>query len=302
VTEFRKDEWTILSGYLEDYGAWGVSFSDDGRVEGSVELPLTYHADGLALGLPIAAQIGETTVDGWVFEAEGTVTYCAAPGATYVYGDGWDAMILDERRYLEWNSDNFSDPDKYHFVANDYENWVVASENAPRISAVAESAPTSEIEALARKIAATSTLQGVTDPKWGAINWSDKIREDTTEGGAIYWLDAELDGHQFSIEIDDGAPLGYANEYDWSAAIVSNSFVTQSDTSILHYGQYAINVSQYSVIVVDTETGESQQAFLKGDSKKMSDDITLLTLTDGKHAKCVTMRPELIAFMYAISG
>jgi hypothetical protein len=83
---------------------------------------------------------------------------------------------------------------------------------------------------------------------------------------------------------------------------VSNSFVTQSDTSILHYGQYAINVSQYSVIVVDTETGESQQAFLKGDSKKMSDDITLLTLTDGKHAKCVTMRPELIAFMYAISG
>ena len=312
VSEVINDDGsTTLSGYLPDSGSWTYTFDNEGKVESSPDVPLNSHDDGLAIGMPIAAQFGEATIDGWVFKAEGSVSYCAAPGTTYVYGDGWDAMILDYRRYSEWkysvNTDYFACPDRYTLVAYNEDSWVIASENVPEIVATEpeslDGPETEEIDVLVEKLKKAAPMQGISDPKWGSIKWAEKVREETPENGSTYWLESECDNHQFSIEIDDiEGPVGFTNEYMWSAAIVSSDFVTRECVSILYYGDYSISVdSNNSVCVVNAATKETRSFELAGNAC-MNNATTLLTLSDGKHAKCVTCRPEYIAFMYAIAA
>lgn len=306
VTETYEGEWTVLTGYIDNIGDWTFKYTADGDVESSEIVPLDYYFDDYAIGLPLACNYGPTTVEGWTFMAEidNRVCYSHASGTCYVFGDGWDAIILDARRYAEWkNGENFHAPDAYTLVAYNSESWVIASEGAPRVVPESVENEMSDIDALTEKITnRMMPLAGVSDPKWGAIDWADFIVEEPLEdNGVVYHLDAQLNGCQFSIEIDDEMPLGFAEDHEWSAAIISSDFVTHQNDSVLHYGDFAINVVDNNVSIVNTATDEVRNVTIERDYR-MDSTVTLLTLTDGKHAKCVTCRPELIAIMYALSS
>lgn len=301
VSEAYEGEWTTLSGCLNG-DEWSFSYTDDGRVEGSLDLPLTYDFSGCALGLPIAMSYGPTTLEGWTFMTAGKVSYCHAPGTCYVSGDGWDAIILDSRRYAEWkDAANFRDAEKYKLIVHNSGSWVIVTGNVPGVELESSEPEDVDIDALAEKIKKMAPMPGVSNPKWGTINWSENIREEIADDGVFYWLEAELNGRQFSIEIDDESPLGFTEKHQWSAAIVPADFVTHENVSMLHYEHYTISVVNNDVCLVNTATDQVRNVSIDGDAR-MSGSTTLLTLTDGKHAKCVTMRPELVAFIYAISG
>lgn len=309
VTETYEDEWIVLTGVIDGIGDWTFKYTVDGDVESSGVIPLTYYHDDCAIGLPLACNYGPTTVKGWTFmvEIDDRVCYSHAPGACYVFGDGWDAIVLDARRYAEWKGgENFHDPGKYTLVAYNSESWVIASEGTPNVTELTEAeaeAEVSDINALADKIVnKMMPLVGVSDPKWGAINWAEYVREEPQDDGStIYWLEAELNGCQFSIEIDDTMPLGFAENHKWSAAIMPADFVTRQNDSTLYHEQYAINIVGNDVCIVNTATDVRRNVSL--DNKyHMDSTVCVLTLTDGKHAKCVTLRPELISFIYAISS
>lgn len=299
VTETCEGSSVTLSGLLNGE-LWIFSYTDDGQVDSSTNLPLTYDFSGCALGLPIAACYGPTALEGWTFETAGRITYSHAPGVCYVSGDEWEALILDYRRYEEWKeSGNFDEPSKYTLVAYSSESWVIATEGAPDVEPESsESVELDDIDVLTESIRKnTMSMQDITNPKWGAIIWSD-IREEITNDTVAYWLEAELNDRQFSIEIDDETALGFTEEYTWSAAIVPADFVTRENISTLHYKQYDISVANGSIRIENKAANLVRNVSINC----MSDSTTLLTLTDGKHAKCVTMRPELIAVIYAISG
>lgn len=298
VTETRDGSSVTLSGLLNGE-LWIFSYTDDGQVDSSTNLPLTYDFSGCALGLPIAACYGPTALEGWTFETAERITYSHAPGVCYVSGDEWEAMILDHRRYEEWKEQgNFDKPSKYTLVAYNSESWVIATEGAPDVEPESsESVELDDIDVLTENIRQnTMSMQDITNPKWGAINWSDIIREEITNDTVAYWLEAELNDRQFSIEIDDETALGFTEEHTWSAAIVPADFVTRENISTLHYKQYDISVANGSIRIENKAANLVRNVSIDG----MSDSTTLLTLTDGKHAKCVTMRPELIAVIYAI--
>ena len=298
VTETCEGSSVTLSGLLNGE-LWIFSYTDDGQVDSSTNLPLTYDFSGCALGLPIAACYGPTALEGWTFETAERVTYSHAPGTCYVSGDGWEALILDYRRYEEWKEPgNFDESSKYTLVAYNSETWVIATEGAPDVEPESsESVELDDIDVLTENIRKnTMSMQDITNPKWGAIIWSDSIREEITNNTVTYWLEAELNDRQFSIEIDDETALGFTEEHTWSAAIVPADFVTRENTSTLHYKQYDISVVNGSIRIENKAANLVRNVSIDG----MSDSTTLLTLTDGKHAKCVTMRPELIAVIYAI--
>ncbi|MDO4729962.1 MAG: hypothetical protein Q4A96_02060 [Candidatus Saccharibacteria bacterium] len=317
VTETYDNGLTTLSGHLLDEGDWEFSFDEANHCcKGDDFAPLTWHDDGFAIGMPIAAHKGETTVDGWTFKAEGRVSYCPGPGTTFVYGDGWEALVLDYRHYAEWKyaewQNTFADYEKYALVAYGNDSWVIATDGAPAIVAEGEEveettvssevSETKEIYTVIDKISKNITpMTGVSDPKYGAIEWSEYIREDSQGAdGSVYWLDGELNGHQFSIEIDSvDAPLGFTENHTWSAAIVPADYVNYHDVSILHYGKYTINVQRNNVNVVEGETGETHSFNLEGNACQDT-AVVLATISDGKHAKCVTFRPELISVIYAL--
>lgn len=317
VTEVYDNGLTTLSGHLLDEGDWEFSFDEVNHCcKGDDFAPLTWHDDGVAIGMPIAAHKGETTVDGWTFKAEGRVSYCPGPGTTFVYGDGWEALVLDYRHYAEWkyaaHQNTFADYEKYALVAYGNDSWVIATDGAPAIvaegeeveetTASSEVSETKEIYTVIDKISKNITpMTGVSDPKWGSIEWSEYVREDDQNAeGSIYWLDGELNGHQFSIEIDSiDAPLGFTENHTWSAAIVPADYVNYHDVSILHYGKYDINVLHNNVNVVDSEAGEVHSFNLEGNACQDT-AVVLATISDGKHAKCVTFRPELISIIYAL--
>lgn len=317
VTEVTEGSTTTLSGHLLDDGDWTFTFDTaNSCYKGDDFAPLTWHDDGVAIGMPIAAHKGETAIDGWVFKTDGRVAYCPAAGTTYVHGDNWDAIILDYRHYAEWKyaewQNTFADYEKYALVAYGNDSWVIATDGAPAIvvegeeieetTASSEVAETKEIYTVIDKISKNITpMTGVSDPKYGAIKWSEYIREDTqSAGGSVYWLDGEFNGHQFSIEIDSiDAPLGFTENHTWSAAIVPTDYVNCHDVSILHYGKYDINVLRNNVNVVDSETGETHSFNLEGNACQDT-AVVLATISDGKHAKCVTFRPELIGIVYAL--
>ena len=317
VTEVTEGSTITLSGHLLDEGDWTFTFDTVNRCyKGDDFAPLTWHDDGIAIGMPIAAHEGETTVDGWTFKAEGQVSYCPGPGTTFVYGDGWEALVLDYRHYAEWkyaaHQNTFADYEKYALVAYGNDSWVIATDGAPEIvaegeeveetTASSEVSETKEIYTVIDKISKNITpMTGVSDPKWGSIEWSEYVREDTQNAeGSVYWLDGELNGHQFSIETDsvDG-PLGFTENHTWSAAIVPADYVNCHDVSILHYGKYDISVLRNNVNVVDSETGETHSFNLEGNACQDT-AVVLATISDGKHAKCVTFRPELIGIIYAL--
>ena len=299
VAETCDGSSVTLSGLLNGE-LWIFSYTDDGQVDSSTNLPLTYDFSGCALGLPIAAY-GPTALEGWTFETAGRITYSHAPGVCYVSGDEWEAMILDHRRYEEWKEPgNFDKPSKYTLVAYNSESWVIATEGAPDVEPESsESVELDDIDVLTESIRKnTMSMQDITNPKWGAINWSDSIREEITNDTVAYWLEAELNDCQFLIEIDDETALGFTEEHTWSAAIVPADFVTHENISTLHYKQYNISVVNDSIRIENKAANLVRNVSIDG----MSDSTTLLTLTDGKHAKCVTMRPELIAVIYAIGS
>lgn len=318
VTEVTEGSTITLSGHLLDEGDWTFAFDTvNNCYKGDDFAPLTWRDDGVAIGMPIAAHMGETTVDGWTFKAEGRVSYCPGPGTTFVYGDGWEALVLDYRHYAEWkyaaHQNTFADYEKYALVAYGNDSWVIATDGAPEIvaegseeveetTASSEVSETKEVYAVIDKISEnTAPMMGVSDPKWGSIEWSEYVREDAQNAeGSVYWLDGELNGHQFSIEIDSiDAPLGFTENHTWSAAIVPADYVNCHDVSILHYGKYNINVLHNNVNVVDSETGEVHSFNLEGNACQDT-AVVLATISDGKHAKCVTFRPELIGIIYAL--
>ena len=56
-----------------------------------------------------------------------------------MFDDGWDAIVLDARRYAEWKGgENFHDPGKYTLVAYNSESWVIASEGTPNVTELTE--------------------------------------------------------------------------------------------------------------------------------------------------------------------
>ncbi len=317
VTEVTEGSTITPSGHLLEEGDWTFTFDTVNHCyKGDDFAPLTWHDDGIAIGMPIAAHRGETTVDGWTFKAEGRVSYCPGPGTTFVYGDGWEALVLDYRHYAEWkyaaHQNTFADYEKYALVAYGNDSWVIATTGAPaivaegeeieEITASSEVSETKEIYTVIDKISKNITpMTGVSDPKYGAIKWSEYIREDAQGAdGSVYWLDGEFNGHQFSIEIDSiDAPLGFTENHTWSAAIVPADYVNCHDVSVLHYGKYDINVLRNNVNVVDSETGETHSFNLEGNACQDT-AVVLATISDGKHAKCVTFRPELISIIYAL--
>ena len=265
VTETCDGSSVTLSGLLNGE-LWIFSYTDDGQVDSSTNLPLTYDFSGCALGLPIAACYGPTALEGWTFETAGRITYSHAPGVCYVSGDEWEAMILDYRRYEEWKEPgNFDKSSKYTLAAYNSESWVIATEGAPDVEPESsESVELDDIDIL-----------------------TENIRQNTMSMQ-----------DQFSIEIDDETALRFTEEHTWSAAIVPADFVTRENISTLHYKQYDISVVNGSIRIENKAANLVRNVSIDG----MSDSTTLLTLTDGKHAKCVTMRPELIAVIYAISS
>ena len=194
VTEVTEGSTITLSGHLLDEGDWTFTFDTVNRCyKGDDFAPLTWHDDGIAIGMPIAAHEGEAAVDGWTFKAEGRVSYCPGPGTTFVYGDGWEALVLDYRHYAEWkyaaHQNTFADYEKYALVAYGNDSWVIATDGAPAIvaegeeveetTASSEVSETKEIYTVIDKISKNITpMTGVSDPKWGSIEWSEYVRED----------------------------------------------------------------------------------------------------------------------------
>ena len=279
VTETCEGSSVTLSGLLNGE-LWIFSYTDDGQVDSSTNLPLTYDFSGCALGLPIAACYGPTALEGWTFETAGRITYSHAPGVCYVSGDEWEALILDYRRYEEWKeSGNFDEPSKYTLVAYSSESWVIATEGAPDVEPESsESVELDDIDVLTESIRKnTMSMQDITNPKWGAIIWSDSIREEITNDTVAYWLEAELNDRQFSIEIDDETALGFTEEHTWSAAIVPADFVTHENISTLHYKQYDISVVNGSIRIENKAANLVRNVSIDGMSAVSYTHLTLPT-------------------------
>lgn len=308
--------WTELSGFTPAIGEWKIRFTEAKAIGDGSNLPFTIEHGVCALGLPIAAEYGPTTVNDWTFKAEETemVSYSPATGVTYVYGEGWDAMVLDYTRYSEWNysasdsevyADNFAGKENYSLVAYANDSWVIATANAPEIVREGEKGKELTLSEVAEKLANATPLVGFNDPKWGAISWDEFGREDWTEGpGATHYLGGTIDGDRFEIAIDSTENvLGFCPEFSWQAAIVPRDFVAYEDVSSLIWGDYTIycdDPTGNTVRIYQSSTDSACEFELNAPAR-MDTAVMLITITDGKHAAAVTCRPELVAFIYALA-
>lgn len=309
--------WTELSGFTPTIGEWKIAFTAAKVIGDDPNLPFTIERGVFALGLPLAAEYGPVTIDNWTFKTEETemVSYCQTTGVTYVYGVGWNAMVLDATRYGEWKysasdsevlADNFQNKEDYSLVAYVNDSWVIATANAPEIVREGvEKGKELTISGVAEKLANATPLVGFNDPKWGAISWDEFGREDWTEGpGATHYLGGTIDGNSFEIAIDSTEHmLGFCPEFSWQAAIVPRDFVAYEDVSSLIWGDYTIycdDATGNTVHVYQSSTGYTCD-FELNTPARMDTAIMLITITDGKHATVITCRPELVAFIYALA-
>ena len=303
ITEVIDGKFITLSGWTPTYGDWRYCFEEqDAKCSIAGTLPFTVEHDGVAIGMPIACYYGELESDGFTFTGE-AITVSPAPNCTYVYSDGWSAMILNSVTYPEWKYSGgnglFPDYADYHLAAYGGDHWVIATSDAPEITYGGEEETFSDIDdVIAALKAYTQPLCGISDPHYGGIEWAAKAVEDWDDNAAI--LSGKLNGTPFTIEIDNIDPLGFSGECDWSGVFVPSDFVTHQNDSILHWCNYAISVDAKSnVCVVNTQTGESRSFQLEGPADANT-SVFLITVTDGKHGNAFTARPELVEFVYAL--
>lgn len=303
VTEVKDGRYISLSGWTPSDGDWSYRFNlEEVQYGSSGKLPFTVEHDGVAIGTPIACYYGELESNGFTFTGE-AITVSPAPNCTYVYSDGWCAMILNSVTYPEWKYSGgnglFPDYADYHLAAYGGDHWVIATSNAPEITYGGEEQTFSDIDDVVTALKAyAQPFCGISDPHYGGIEWATKAVEDWDDNAAI--LSGKLNGTPFTIEIDNIDPLGFSGECDWSGVFVPSDFVTHQNDSILHWCNYAISVDAKSnVCVVNTQTGESRSFQLEGPANADT-SVFLITVTDGKHGNAFTARPELVEFVYAL--
>ena len=297
--ESFEDGWTKLSGYTLKDGDWEYWFSNARDMGDWDKLPFTVTYDGTAIGTPIATGDSSYAIDGFKFLSDDIFSYCNAPGAIFVYGNNWDAMILDYDRYEEVKygsqTGNFPDRMDYDLVTYTSDHWVLAKGDYPSIEL-------SELDELCLKIDKDFVaLTGVSDPTYGAINWGEYAKENFKANS--FEFDIELSGNSYKLEVDGCDVFGFTDNYNWSAAIVPSDIVAKQNDSILYYKDFAISADPNGgICVTDQRTGESRNLLLGDDPRNMDTAVMLFTVTDGKHATAFTARPELLSVMWALAA
>ena len=305
VTETADGTNITLSGWSIGTGDWTYSMLADGTPNAyRGTLPFVVNTGEAFLAPPLAATMVPFELEGFSIEAskDKMVSYYPAPGGYYLFGDDWKAAIVDYTRYSEikygpQNGNLDEDYCNMSFVARAGDYWAVASSNAPKITvATTEKAPT---DPFYEKVAeATFATQGITDPKYGAIQWDEFVREECNGSSSVYRLGGKLNGMEFEVEIDDGDAIGFANQYSWSAAIVPANVVSQHNPCVLHVNGYTLNTDLSKTTYVYNEaTGEGHSV----PCNIANDEIVLVTVTDGKHATVMTFDLALLGYIWSLS-
>ena len=307
VTETHKNDRTILSGNWRTGETWEFSFDEDGDIKSSSSVPLTYHNDGIAIALPEACHYGEITIDGWTFMAEGRVRYNRAKNVSYVYGDDWNAMILDYSSYMDWQDfgryDQLMEPMAYDLAVHDGKSWVLVSSGAPRVISEDNEGVIDEIDELVDKLKNIQPMADKSDPKWGGtIDWNEHMREEKIDAeNSTFWLESAIGERQFKLEIKDKPSAEACEYFKWSGALMPANYIAQESVSVLHYEHFVITVKNDVVEVLDTITGE-RRSFTIADDVSMRSKVMVFIASDGRNAQCISCRPEYIAMMYAIDN
>jgi len=305
VTETADGSNITLSGWSIETGDWTYAMLADGTPNCyKGVLPFVVNTGEVLLAPPLAASKAEFELANFTIEAseENMVSYFPAPGGYYLYGDNWEAAIVDYTRYSEikygHQNGNLPDSCKLKYVTTDGKNWVVASEGAPVIKvkdAQSETETTDPIYAQVEN--AVYSRNGVTDAKYGAVNWGQAV-EECTNGASIYNISGNLNGTNFTVEIDAADSIGFANEYNWTTAIVLRNAVTQQNPSMLHINGYTINVSASgSAYVYNDATGVGREV----DCGIANDEVVLVTISDGKHATIATFDVALLGLIWTLA-
>ncbi len=305
ITETADGTNITLSGWSIGTGDWTYSMLADGTPNAyKGTLPFTADNSETCLAPPLAATMVPFELEGFFIEAtEGKMTsYYPAAGGYYLFGDDWKAAIVDYTRYSEikYGPQNGNLDEDYcdlSFVARAGDFWAVASSNAPKITVVTtEQAST---DPFYEKVAETTfASQGITDPKYGAIQWDEKVREECNGSSSVYRLGGKLNGMEFEVEIDDGDAIGFTDQYSWSAAIVPANVISQHNPSVLHINGYTLNADLGKTTYVYNEaTGEGHSV----PCGIADDEIVLVTVTDGKHATVMTFDLALLGYIWSLS-
>lgn len=305
ITETADGTNIVLTGWSIGTGDWTYSMLADGTPNCyRGVLPFTADNSETCLAPPLAATTVPFELEGFSIEAsEGKmVSYYPAAGGYYLFGDDWKAAIVDYTRYSEikygpQNGNLDEDYCKMSFVARAGDYWAVASSNAPKITvATTEQAFT---DPFYEKVAETTfASQGITDPKYGAIQWDEKVREECNGSSSVYRLGGKLNGMEFEVEIDDGDAIGFTDQYSWSAAIVPANVISQHNPCVLRINGYTLNADLGKTTYVYNEaTGEGHSV----PCGIANDEIVLVTVTDGKHATVMTFDLALLGYIWSLS-
>jgi len=305
VTETADGSNITLSGWSIGTGDWTYSMLADGTPNAyKGTLPFVVNTGEAFLAPPLAASKTEFELAGFTIEAseENMVSYYPAVGGYYLYGDNWEAAIVDYTRYSEikygHQNGNLPDSCKLKYVTNDGKNWVVTSEGAPVIKvkdAQSETETTDPIYAQVEN--AVYSRNGITDAKYGAVNWGQAV-EECGNGTSIYNISGNLKGTDFTVEIDAADSIGFADEYNWTAAIVPSNAVTQHNPSVLHINGYTINVDATgSAYIYNDATSVGREV----DCGIANDEVVLVTISDGKHATIATFDVALLGLIWTLA-
>lgn len=305
ITETADGTNIVLTGWSIGTGDWTYSMLADGTPNAyKGTLPFTADNSKTCLAPPLAATMVPFELEGFSIEAseDKMVSYYPAAGGYYLFGDDWKAAIVDYTRYSEIKygpqNDNLDeDYCKMSFVARAGDYWAVASSNAPKIT-VAETEQASTDPFYEKVAEATFATQGITDPKYGAIQWDEFVREECNGSSSVYRLGGKLNGTEFEIEIDDGDAIGFTDQYSWSAAIVPANVISQHNPCVLRINGYTLNADLGKTTYVYNEaTGEGHSV----PCGIANDEIVLVTVTDGKHATVMTFDLALLGYIWSLS-
>jgi hypothetical protein len=287
-------------------GKWYCTVNlDTEEVTNSINpTPVEIEFTDYALGAPIAANLGETEISGYIIKAnpDQSVTYTAGPGTTHVFGENWSAYILDYQRYEDFKyaeeCDTMPDYADYSLVTYGNDYWVIATANAPEIISADKQPAADEIDEITAKASSPVSLDAITDIRTESwiLEFNDTISEDLIDQQTIYTLRGALKGKNFELKITDDGVLGYTDELNWSSAIMPSSYVTVRNDCVLTMNGYSFIIDGESVIVTDNTTCESRTASI---DNSLTDDSVIITMTDGKHAKCIAIDSRYIGIIWA---
>ncbi len=308
IYEESDDKIVTFYGDLPT-GKWYCAVNlDTEEVTNSINpTPVEIEFTDYALGAPIAANLGETEISGYVIKAnpDQSVTYTAGPGTTHVFGEDWSAYILDYQRYEDFKyaeeCDTMPDYADYSLVTYGDDHWIIATANAPEIiSADEQPATVCEIDEIAAKASSPVSLDAITDIRTESwmLRFNDSISEDLNGDEVIYTLGGNLKGADFELKIMDDGVLGYTDELNWSSAIMPSDYVTVRNDCVLTMNGYSFRINNENIIITDNTTGESRTVSI---DNSLTDDSVIITMTDSKHAKCIAFDSRYIGIIWAIA-